>query len=396
MALSDILATLACESGLIEGDEGDVSEITIATSETMTELEECLVDLADDVEKAANSGNAAEKMIDVIESLESKVTMLRKMRDAGTNLNETAARIYADTLVTSFESRGFPAALYTGDVEKLVTSFESNTRYDYSTEAEKQTEGFIQKAKTMLSKALDTFIQWLKNMRSKMGSLNKTIGQLGQQLITRAKSIASNATTERKVKVTGLSLIGKGAGDVDAVSALDMLKTLSGKVATMETSLVNAIGTASTALATGNTESAKDAVKIPAGLAKLELSGGKSLEMDGTGHYKLTGTSPAVDGQVTPASGTEIALIGRKMVDLGLALDISEADAKGLISKLESSIDAVLKNLGEKGLSSSGGALKAFNMGLTSVRSLRAGLNTHAGQTAKQAYRYASMSANAY
>lgn len=397
MSYSSILKNLAVESGaVIEEQQASPEEITVATQQTVTELEECIADMADDVEKAASANNAAEKMTDVIESLESKIIMLRKMRDDGTNLSAASAKQFTNAVVTSLESRGFPAAIYRNDVDAMVVSFESDSRYDYSTEAEQKTESLVAKIKGMLSKALDTFIQWWKSMVSRVQGLNKSLSELGAVLVKRAKGIESNASTDRKIKTNGLYTIVKGKGDVDPAGAIDVVKAAAKDVTGIESTLANALGNIAKAGVVGAGAEALEVVSKVSVKTKIALPGGQEIAMDETGSYQLAGTKAESDGEAKALSGAEIALVGRKLIDLGLTLTISESDQKRLIGTLETSIDAVVKSLGQKEASLSGRMLKEFNKGLSVIRSGRAVLNKHAALVGKQAYRFAAVSANAY
>lgn len=397
MDLSMILSNLAVESGaVIEEQQASPEEITVVTNATVTELEEVIEQMAEDVEHACSSNDAACKMIDVIESLESKVAMMRGMRDSGTNLNAVSAKQYASGVVVALECRGFPAALYRKDIAELETSFESASRYDYTTEAEEKTQSLAAKIKGMLSKALDSFIQWWKNMMSRVSGLNKSLGELGASLVKRAGRIESGATSTRKVKINGLSTLVKGKDDIDVIAALDTAKAAAKDITVIEGTLATALGQIAKSAVVANGDEAFKKGAIVNVKTKIALYGDQSIEMSEGGNYALSSKKNTVEGEVTPLSGAEIATVGRKLVDLGMTLSIADADQKRMIGTLENSIDAVVKSLGDKETSLSGKMLKEFNRGLSVIRSGRTVLNQYAGQLGKQAYRFAAASANAY
>lgn len=397
MSLSSILNNLAVESGAVmEDQEANPEELTIVTDSTLTELDDVIAEMAEDVEKAAQGNDAAEKMIDVIESLESKVIMLRSMRDRGDNLNEMSAHQYANSVVIALESRGFPAALYQKDIADLKVSFESHSRYDYSVEAEDKTVSLGAKIKGMFSRALDAFIQFWRSLVSRVKGLNKNLSELGNVLLRRAAKIENNATPKRKVKANGLYAIAKSKGEVDPVAAIDGVKDAGKKVTEVESKLTHALGDIAKGAIVGEGADAAEKASTLKVKTSIAMYGGYEIKMDETGNFKLSGEKVSTDAEVDALDATTIGVVGRKLIDLGVILTVSENDQKRMIATLEASIAAVVKSLGQKEASLSGRMLKEFNKGLSVIRSGRTVLNGFAAQVGKQAYRFASLSANAY
>lgn len=393
MSLSSILNNLAVESGAVmEDQEANPEELTIVTDSTLTELDDVIAEMAEDVEKAAQGNDAAEKMIDVIESLESKVIMLRSMRDRGDNLNEMSAHQYANSVVVALESRGFPAALYQKDIADLKVSFESHSRYDYSVEAEDKTVSLGAKIKGMFARALDAFIQFWRSLVSRVKGLTKSLGDLGHALIKRSKGIDNNASTDRKIKINGLYAIASSKTAVDPMAALEAVKAACKDVTKMESDTAAAIGRVNVEQITTET-----VLKASVPMPKIGLYANQAIVFNVEGQkFAIDGDKLNVQGDVAALSSVEIANVGTKMVEVAALLTVSENDQKQLIAKIESGLDSIVKMLGEKDSKLTGPNLKAFNQNLSMVRSGRVLLNQFAATAGKQAYRFASLSANAY
>src|SRR5690606_21883358 len=156
--LSNLLRELAVESGELVQDPHDpllgAEEITVVTDETKTELEEQVEDLAEKVEKIEQHNDAAEKLVEVTESLEAYVAQLHAMRSAGQPLNGPAARMYLMGITTAMEAREIPAELIAGDVMSMHHSFESGVLDDYTAEAEEKTGNWLQRVWAMLVSAV--------------------------------------------------------------------------------------------------------------------------------------------------------------------------------------------------------------------------------------------------
>ena len=397
--MSDFLKQLAMESDLIDDVAGNPEELTVVTDATETELEETISEMAEDVEKAADQTDGAEKMVEIIDSLESKVAMLRDMRSRGVNLNAHAAAIYTKNVIASLESRSFPAGLYATEMNELTHSFESNVAYDYSTEAEEKTEGLIAKTKAMLSKALDAFIRFFKDMMARASGLGKNMIELGGKLIRAAEGMDGKVSQEAEIKTAGLEIVA-----ADPVAAINKLLTASQEVAAQEQILAGAMKTdfvnrVAKSDAT-NADKQKALTESRSGLKdRIELPGGKALVWadSNNGSMELKADDKFTAGiakTVKPLSKDQVKSIGEVMVKAGTAMKVSDADQKHLIAKLEAGIGEVAKLAGSEGAKEASVATKEMSRLLNGLRTGRSQLNKHAAVTAKQAYRLASMSAN--
>lgn len=392
--MNTFLTDLAVESGVIEEHAGSPEEITINTMDTETELEEVIEKLAADVEKASDQNKGTDQLVKTMVSLEAKLTMLQGMRETGESLNATAAKMYSSAIATSMEARGFPLKLYGDVVSEMDHSFESHQAYDYSTEAEAKTEGLLTRIKAMLKKALDGFINFWKDMASRVGTMGKTVTGLGETLITKSGTLGGKAPGDGKISASGLAGVVSGPSKVitDLTAATSKLNANEKKLA----EALKMIGDA-TLSKSDPSETNRESGRLLASIdAVITLPSGFTLEYSEADGSKLEvkgGDKPEVK-EVAILSQPEIKKLGTDLLALGKALTISDSDQRSLIGVIESSTNKMIAKLEKDDKATGSGVMKDFNTGVKMIRSGRAVFNKHATNVAKQAYRYASQSIN--
>lgn len=383
--MNTLLYDLAVESGEIEAHEGNPEELTIITDDSESELEEVVEQLAEDVEKVEDQDNAAEKMIDVIESLESKITMLRDMRERGENLNATAAKIYSSSLVTSLEARGFPSALFADEVVEMNTSFESSNAYDYSTEAEEKSEGILAKIKNMLKAAFKSFMEWAGRLAESTKILGRSLITLGAKLV---KAVDANGkstplTAENsKIGSKGLESVGE-----DPVAALKQLKSADGKLNSFTNTILSDFGKQASVFKVDSDKEFNviDFVSLPTAAGR-ELT---ATGADGKLAYSIKKSDVTTKPEFDVLPLDKIKAVGKGLSDLGTTLELSSKLTVSHIKKLEDETKTVYKILDKMSTAKAPSVLlKALNNTAKDVRSLRSLFNKEAASVGKSAYRY--------
>ena len=183
-SLSDILRGYAVENEMPtvhSQQNANPDDIPVVTDNTQSVLEEAVEDIADDVEELEGKTDAAEKLIDVVESMESKIVFLQNLRSAGKNLDGVAARTLAMGIAESMEARNIPVEWYKKEMERLAVSFESNA-YDYSAEAEGAATSIKDRVVTVLKNAYAAIVEFLKKLVDRFRGLGDSMGTAGDRL----------------------------------------------------------------------------------------------------------------------------------------------------------------------------------------------------------------------
>lgn len=354
-------------------------EFTIVTDETTSELDEYIEELEEASEKAKDETDVLEKLSGAVVALESKVSMLRGMRENGVNLNAAAARMYSKSVVASLESRGFPSALFSDEVNSMDTSFESEDRYDYSAEAEEKTEGLATKAKAMLKKAIDAIVAFFKNQWDKFMGVGKSIKTLGERAI--AMSAKMGGATGVTVTTRGLTLFGATPNAEAIIGVISKQSNLGTKKAMQDLT---------TQLKSG------DIYSIP-GTFNVDLGGGYTQSMTPTTRYEFKGPAEKETGKEVAAGTAEnVKKIGELLVDLSAEFDQMSEAKNALVKELERAneiVEKMYKNINDKS-----GAKEAKGNALTfigDVKRIFTDRIKHSAKVAKQAYRFAYLSSNA-
>lgn len=224
MSLQNYLHTLSVESGLVEGDEGDVSEITVVTPETVTELESEVEDLAGKI-KESNAEldqvlEASDAVISTEAALAKRVQVLRNPAFAA-SYNRTSQALLMGGAEEAMEAYKMPSALYSNLAE---TSFEADEAGGGVGQAEKdavKTEGWMKKFMTILANAAKAakalFIRFLDLFRTSGEKNARSVAIL-------EKAISEREGTAKDGKMKGSSFSDLTVnGQVNPAAALQLV-----------------------------------------------------------------------------------------------------------------------------------------------------------------------------
>lgn len=394
MSLSNLLNQLSNEDGetanlgeILEGTQdhnADPEELTVVTDETVTELDEILEDMADKAEKSSDTTDALVKMSDAIVNLESKLELLATMRDKGVNLNAVAAKQYADQVVASLESRGFPTVFFESDINAMETSFESSEMYDYSVEAEEKTEGILNKIKAGIKKAIDAFIRMWRAIAGRFNEYTKGAVTLGKKLIALSEKV-NDGEVKRKLNSKSHKLVIDGTSII-AEKLLSELET-SGKEVAKAREVI------------AKNANAAELVKGPTQEVKFDYPNSFDSKckvyLDDTGKVKIE-IIEGGEGEAEPLKKASILSLGRKIIEVNSGQTVNDTQVKRTVEDLERGIKQLdtLNDLpsGVKG----GDVIKGISKALKSLNGLNNSYNSRLTNVTNAAYRLGVASVNSY
>lgn len=360
--LAKLLHTLSVEAGVATGDPDDHSfvgaeEITVVTDETQTELEEAVAETAAEVEKLENGSGAAEKIIEAVESVESKLAQIRAMRDNGEEMNHGALRWFIQGVAESVEARQLPGELLVDHLGALQHSFESNELTDYTTEAEEKTGGVLSRIWAVLVRALTAARTSIAQFFGTIGRSAGAIKTGGEQIKRLAKGI-KGAPKKDKIKTSGYKYLVVG-GSINADKAVrDSIGVLKGDLNTkILTPLKNALKPiVDTLTAKGSANDVIDAnwtsKAASMGLRDqtINLAGGvnAALKVE-EGKVSFSIGKPSGDGvaESAPLNASELATLGNSLVVLGTAMAAAKANADQFVAEAEAALSAAKKFAGK-------------------------------------------------
>ena len=425
--MSDLQAALmqyAIESGEIEDpSQFGAEEITVVTDETKSELEEAVEEMAEDVEKIADNDAAAEKLVEATESLESFVSHLNGLADAGVQITPVALDQYLKGVRESLEARKIPSVLYADEFSAAEASFESADKEDEKSLKDKAKEmgqragNVLQRFWNMIKAAVGAVVTSIQNFIAGIGKSGDAVIKAGNRL----KAVSKAAKGSAKGKVKGKAFAGLVVGgSVNPVEALD--KVLKGyeDVKAAQAKVTGAIALAAQTLGTGkpNKTVIENSLKNAAGKMpqefKLDLPGGNEavyVHGKGTGLLQLFDRSVfkiakkgdvSVPEEVEPLSPSDILALGGKLVSIGGAMKDAVTAAKESIDKAqltlkkaESFVSAAEKEDAE-GQAAAKEALKAAKACVSTAKIFVPNYMKYVGATAQLAYRFGVQSANQY
>lgn len=414
-SLSEMLRNLAVESGEILPDDGvdhsqmGAEEITVITDETQSELEEAVEEMAETVEKLENADAGAEKLVDATESLESAVRDLRALREQNLQLSGPAVQMFVSRVTDSMEARDIPAQIFSGVVEGLTASFESNRSEDYSTEAEEKSEGLIRRLVNMLVAAGKAVANWIKEFYQTLGKSGKAIRASGQKLERVGAAVKGEAKGELKGSSYGYLVVG---GSVNGKKALEtLLDEYQGSLLTITKGIRTGMKQLIEALKAG--DSAKIAAEAKAAAGKMpskasfDLPGGYKAEYEPTGGEEgFTGVKFAIKkgeaaaaGNFAPLSGAEIKALGAEIVSVGDKMIAASNDSKQAVADINSVLStansAVAKFQGAtpEEIKEAKKVIRVTQSAMSSLKGVVPTYVKHMGVAAKQAYKLGMASA---
>lgn len=392
---NDLLSTESQDHGLAEGEKaaaaladeqlGNPDKLVVETDEDLGELDKTLKGMAEDANGEIETQQAAEKVVKVVESMESRVAELTQLADSGKNLDATAFRFYMSGISHEMESRELSIVM--ADEVASMEAAMGVDAYDYTTEAKEAAEGIGSKAVNMFKSAIKRFLKFLKAQAARLVAMFGSIDKLGQKLIVASEKMSGvpEGTIENK-KFANLVVGSK----IDPIALLKGLEQALAKVDANDEKMASYL-----------VETAKKAGGIAGGTGGLEVAdkvdivSALELELNESGNYAIKDERKVGEKVGTePLGKAEVKSLGNDLVGIGHDIKLLEGKMETRAKELEAVVTAELQMKGSEGDVSKGMAevnksMKALNSGMSALLQFT-------GKAAKDAYRFGMASVNSH